>query len=236
MISKDFDPSLVHPYYFLRQGLLKGIKKYSNHLGGRLLDFGCGSKPYKSLFTVEEYIGLDYENEGHPHKNEQIDVFYDGSNIPFDDNTFDSILCSEVFEHISDLPQVIRELSRVLKPGGKMLITCPFVWPEHERPYDFARYTQYSLRKDLEKEGIQIMIMDKSGDFFSATWQLMVAYIHDIFLSKLSLGNRAPVIANVARKIIVLILNGIGKGLDYILPKSKDLYLNNVVIAEKIVE
>ena len=53
------------------------------------MDFGCGSKPYKSLFNVEEYLGVDYYNEGHPHENEQIDVFYDGKNLPFPDNYFD---------------------------------------------------------------------------------------------------------------------------------------------------
>jgi SAM-dependent methyltransferase len=236
MVSKEFDPSLFHPYYFIRKGLLRNIRNYSHHLKGRLLDFGCGSKPYKGLFDVEQYIGLDYENEGHPHLNEQIDVFYDGKHVPFEDNSFDSILCSEVFEHISNLEEVIKELSRVLKPGGKILITCPFVWPEHEKPFDFARYTQYSLKKDLEKQGFGIIVIDKSGDFFTAFYQMMVAYTNDILLPKLSFGNRVPIITSIARKIFIPSMNAFGKALSFLLPKSKDLYLNNVVIAEKIAQ
>ena len=99
-IVPDFNPSIINPFYFVRTGLLKGIRKYALELNGVLLDFGCGSKPYISLFNVDEYIGMDFENPGHPHINENIDVYYDGKNIPFGDNHFDSILCSEVVEHV----------------------------------------------------------------------------------------------------------------------------------------
>lgn len=82
MINKEFNPSFFHPYYFIRKGLLKKIKQHAGSLKGRMLDFGCGSKPYRSLFNVKEYIGVDYMNEGHPHENEQIDIFYDGKKSP----------------------------------------------------------------------------------------------------------------------------------------------------------
>ena len=99
-VQKDFDPSIIHPYYFIRRSLLQKITKLSSHLTGKLMDFGCGSKPYKSLFKTTEYIGVDYENEGHSHENEQIDVFYDGKTLPFESEYFDSVLCSEVIESI----------------------------------------------------------------------------------------------------------------------------------------
>src|SRR6478735_220722 len=160
-IVNDFDPGLSHPFYFMRHGLLGAMKKWAPTLNGKLLDFGCGSKPYRSLFNVEEYIGLDFEKTGHDHTGEQIDVFYDGKNIPFPDGYFDSILCSEVMEHLFDLPAVLKEMKRVLKPGGKILLTCPFVWGEHEAPYDFARYTRFALKELVEKEGFTILQYEK---------------------------------------------------------------------------
>ena len=98
------------------------------------MDFGCGTKPYRTFFQVEEYVGVDFENPGHPHDNEQIDIFYDGKNIPLPDGYFDSVLSSEVFEHVFNIDEVLAEINRVMKSDGKLLITCPFAWNEHEVP------------------------------------------------------------------------------------------------------
>ena len=108
-ISYEFNPGITYPAYLTRNRLLKAIAAYAKELKGVMMDFGCGSKPYKSLFTVEKYIGIDYENPGHPHINEQIDVFYDGKKIPFDDAYFDSVFSSEVFEHVFNLDEILKE-------------------------------------------------------------------------------------------------------------------------------
>ncbi|MBK8311763.1 MAG: class I SAM-dependent methyltransferase [Chitinophagaceae bacterium] len=107
---------------------------------------GCGSKPYKSLFNVNEYVGVDYHGQGHSHENEQIDVFYDGVLLPFPDNYFDSVFSTEVFEHVFNLEEMILEIKRVMKPGAKILVTCPFAIPEHEQPNDYARYSSFGLK------------------------------------------------------------------------------------------
>jgi SAM-dependent methyltransferase len=230
MISKEFRPTFFHPYYFIRTQLLKSVTEHAHHLKGRLLDFGCGSKPYKDLFEVEEYTGVDFINEGHPHDNEQIDVYYDGKTIPFPDNSFDSVLSSEVFEHIFNLPEILVELRRVLKPGGKILITCPFVWKEHELPHDYARYTLFALKDLLEKNNFVVHITDKSGNFMQVISQLTVLYFYDTGYSAVK---RIPVLRELFRFLFVFLPNVGGTAASKILPSKNQLYFNNIVVAEK---
>lgn len=230
MLNPEFKPSLFHPYFFIRNGLYKKIKEYSTSLQGHLLDFGCGAKPYKTLFNhVLSYTGVDLENEGHSHKNESIDFFYDGKSLPFDNDSYDSIFCSEVFEHVFNLNEILPELNRVLKQGGKILITCPFAWPEHEKPYDYARYTIYALHSELKKNNFSILITDKNGNFFAAIFQLQVAYLNDVLLPKLTI----PLLVKIAKKTLVPFANIIGILLGKIMPRNKDLYLSNIILAQK---
>jgi len=229
-VSREFDPGLSHRFYFIRKGLLEAIRKYSPSLKGKLLDFGCGSKPYRSLFNVDEYIGLDFEKTGHDHSQEQIDVFYDGRKIPFDDAYFDSILCSEVAEHLFDLPAVLAEMNRVLKKGGQLLLTCPFVWSEHEVPYDFARYTQFALKDMVEKNGFRLVEFEKKGDFIKAIAQMRALYFVELaepILSKLSYPGIFLLRSSV------FLINGWGKFKSWLLPAKHVLYLSNILLAEK---
>lgn len=194
------------------------------------MDFGCGSKPYKSIIQVEDYIGVDFENEGHPHHNEQIDVFYDGKKIPFNAETFDSVLCSEVFEHVFNLDEILLELNRVLKPGGKMLATCPFVWNEHEVPHDFARYTRFALEDKLAKAGFTVLEFTKVGNFITVVFQLITLYFYQSFI-----GNwRRIMPLRVLYKVCCFFLpNLLGRFLSRILPYNDTLYLNNVIVVQK---
>jgi SAM-dependent methyltransferase len=229
MINREFNPSISHPYYFIRRGILLKVREHSKEITGRTLDFGCGSKPYRSLFSSSEYIGIDFENPGHPHDKEQVDVFYDGRSIPFPDAHFDSAFSTEVFEHLFNIEEILDELNRVLKPGGKMLITCPFVWPEHEKPHDFARYTQFALKALLEKKGFTVNKIEKTGDFLTAVFQLRIMYVHDVFLPKLTV----PLFIKWARMIVIPVMTLVCRALRKIFPSNKDLYLSNIVIAQK---
>ncbi len=234
-IPKAFNPPLRSSLYYIRKLLLQKIVQYSSLLQGKLLDFGCGAKPYKSLFTnVSEYVGVDYSSEGHSHANEHIEFFYDGKTLPFDDGSFGSIFSSEVFEHIFNLEEIIPELHRVLQLNGKILITCPFVMTEHEVPIDYARYTQFALKHLFEKNGFKIIKIDKSGDFLVAIHQMLMLYLSEHFLYKIPLlGNIKAFTSNI-RPIIIYIFNALFYVAHAILPKTNTLYLNNIVLAEKI--
>jgi SAM-dependent methyltransferase len=194
------------------------------------MDFGCGSKPYKALFTVDEYIGVDFQNEGHPHDNEQIDVYYDGKRLPFNDAYFDSVLCSEVFEHIFNLDEVLKEINRVMKTGGKILITCPFTWNEHEVPFDFARYTRFALKDILERNGFRIIEFEKTGNFITTITQLWVLYFNTVVYKKI---RHLSLLRWVFKVFFVMAPNFVGIFLDKLLPVESSLYLNNIVLAQK---
>jgi len=226
MFIPSFLGVFINPFYFIRRGLYKGVGLNKGYLTGRLLDFGCGSKPYKELFDVQEYIGLDIRESGHYHKSEQVDVYYDGKTIPFDDNHFDSIFSSEVLEHVFNLEQILDELHRVTKPGGHLLITLPFVWEEHEIPFDFARYTSFGIDYLLKKTGFEVIARQKTTNYVETVFQMWNAYVWQYLPSNqfLSVLMTAIFIAPVTLFGILVAR---------VLPVNRNFYHNNIVIARK---
>lgn len=233
-VSKSFRPGLSNAFYFIRSALYKKIRQYAPELQGRVMDFGCGSKPYQALFTTAaEYIGVDYAGEGHSHTDGSVDVFYDGKKIPFPDQYFDGVFSSEVFEHIFNIDEILHEIARVIKKEGKLLITCPFVWHEHEVPVDYARYTQFALKHLLEKNGFTLLVVDKSGNFLTAIHQMRVLYFNEHFIPSFPLLGRFKFFRTNIPPLINPVLNGWFSFKQWLLPKRKDLYLNNIILAKK---
>jgi len=217
----------INPLYFLRKGLWQGFTYHSQQMTGIMLDFGCGSKPYRKIFSVDEYIGLDIETSGHSHDDEVIDVFYDGREIPFEDSYFDSIFSAEVFEHLFNLEEILDELNRVLKPGGKMLVSVPFVWDEHEIPYDFGRYTSFGIKHLLEKHGFELISSDKTTNYVETVFQMWNSYLSQSLLP----ANR---ILNLLLTILFISpFNLLGIIVSVILPDNGHFYNNNIILSQK---
>ena len=224
----DFLGLVINPFYFARKGLLRGIKELSTNISGKILDVGCGQKPYESLFQVEEYIGMDIEVSGHDHATSKVDVFYDGKVFPFDEESFDCVLTNQVLEHVFNPSEFLGEIERVLKSDGKLLLTVPFVWDEHEQPYDYARYSSFGLSHLLKDAGFKVIEFRKSTDDVRVIFQLMNAYLHKVLISK------SGKLSYFFRLIFVFPANLIGEFLFMILPKNRDLYLDNIILAQKI--
>ncbi|MFB2121292.1 class I SAM-dependent methyltransferase [Parapedobacter sp. 2B3] len=226
-----FQPTFLglffNPFFIIRRGLYKGVSQFSSHMHGKLLDFGCGSKPYKALFGVSEYVGTDIEVSGHDHRNEAIDVYYDGNTLPFADESFDSVFSSEVFEHVFNLSQILDELHRVLKPGGSMLVTVPFVWDEHEIPYDFARYTSFGLKHVLQEKGFVVLQEKKTTNYVGTLCQMWAAYVYQHIFPK----QKGIRIALTPLFITPITLCGLF--LSAILPKNMNFFHNNVMVVRK---
>ena len=130
----------LNPFYHSRNELRKAIGQMALHMKGRLLDVGCGRKPYRQMFFTDDYVGLEIDTPEN-RANKQADFFYDGCQFPFSDRDFDGIVCNQVLEHVFTPDQFLGEICRVLKPDGMLLLTVPFVWDEHEQPWDYARYS-----------------------------------------------------------------------------------------------
>ncbi len=231
---QSFQPNILsiflNPFLFIRWGIFRKIQFFAPKLSGVLLDFGCGRKPYQDLFKVEKYIGLDLAKTGHDHTESEVDVFYDGKKIPFEDNYFDSVFTSEVFEHVFNLDEVLLEIRRVMKPNAQILLTIPFAWGEHEKPYDFARYTSFAIKHILEKNGFEVIAQEKSGHWAEVLMQLWTGYIFTLFQTK----NR--ILNTFFTVLFITPFNILGILFSLIMPKSKDLYHNNIVLAKKTKE
>jgi len=102
------------------------------------LDLGCGNSPLARWFPNR--IGCDIG----PYSG--VDVVCDAHALPYRDGSFSVVLCMEVLEHLHHPQTAVAEISRVLKDGGQLILTCPFVYPVHEAPHDYQRYTEYGLR------------------------------------------------------------------------------------------
>lgn len=148
-----------NPAFIARRGLWRELSRIAGRVAtdgrGEWLDVGCGSRPYEHLFHVARWVGIDVEASGHDRSDIVCDVVYDGLVFPFPDASFDGVLCTQVLEHALDADALVAEIARVLRPGGVAVVTAPMVWPEHERPYDFRRFTAIGLRAMLARSGFE---------------------------------------------------------------------------------
>jgi SAM-dependent methyltransferase len=137
--------------------------------GKRVLDAGAGEGRFKSLFAHTEYVGVDFA-QGDPSWNYSgLDVITRLEDLPFPDASFDHVLSIVVLEHTPQPARVIQEFRRVLKHRGMVHIVVPHMWEEHQRPFDFFRFTSSGIRYLLQSSGIRIRKIHPIGGFF---WQL----------------------------------------------------------------
>jgi ubiquinone/menaquinone biosynthesis C-methylase UbiE len=144
--------------------------------GLRLLDAGAGECPYKKHCTHLEYIAQDfaqYTGSGSTGlqtgswDNSRIDIVSDITSIPVPDGSFDAVLCSEVLEHVPDPIAAIRELNRVLKPGGTLILTSPFASLTHFAPYHFCSgFNRFFYEHHLPLMGLEITELTMNGNYF----------------------------------------------------------------------
>ena len=157
------------------------IKNELPEFKGKVLDIGCGQSPYRYLLNASatEYKGIDViEAASFDYVNKDITLF-DGEIIPFEDNTFDAIICTEVLEHVYNYQTLVDEMYRVSKPNAKAIITIPFSARYHYIPYDFFRYTPSALEKIFSKFS-KVEITPRGTDVLSICAKIIVLFFRNI--------------------------------------------------------
>lgn len=148
---------------------------------GKLLDVGCGNSPFRHLLdpATTQYQGVDVAAaEDFGYRNPDT-VYYDGHVLPFSDASFDAVLCTEVLEHIPDPAETLREIHRVLKPGGKLLLTIPWSARFHYQPFDYHRYTPSMLQQLFAAYGSPV-VTPRGTDFTTIASKIVVAYARNL--------------------------------------------------------
>ncbi len=155
--------------------LKKQIKKNAHYIRGIVLDAGSGEiRRYKSFFKFEKYITLDINSAARP------DIVGSVENIPLNGSSVDSIVSTQVLEHVKNPQKAIEEFYRILKDGGYCLLTVPQSSELHEEPNDYFRFTKFGLEETFKKVGFQIILIEKRGGFWALSAQMQVRYVVDL--------------------------------------------------------
>jgi len=166
--------------YQVRVNIFKVFQKNSLHFFGNVLDVGCGIMPYKKIIlgnkAVSNYVGMDLEKPTY-YKNVKPDCTWDGCHIPFENNSFECIIATEVLEHVALPDLFLKEVYRVLKPNGIFFCTVPFIWHLHEVPFDEYRYTPFSIKRLINQAGFKGVEVNPTGGWDSALSQMLGLWV-----------------------------------------------------------
>lgn len=220
---------IVNPFFLARRALWLEMTRLLPRMHGVLLDVGCGSQPYRELARVDRYVGLDYDV---PDRREAAvaDLFYDGGVFPVADADYDSVLCTQVLEHVFNPDQFLGEISRCMRPNGVLVLSVPFVWDEHSQPHDCARYSTFGLRAMFARAGLEIEEHTHTLNDGRVLVQLGLAYLYKITLTRWTWVNLLTTV------LIMAPLNLLGILLGWVSPRNPDFYLDHVVWARKRAE
>jgi SAM-dependent methyltransferase len=139
-------------------------------VGSRVIDIGAGEAPYRELFSDQRYMTLDRAET--PHSG-GVDMHGVADSIPAGDGSFDVVVCTQVLEHVPEPLRALREFRRILRSGGAMIATVPFLWEEHEIPFDYYRYTRYGIEYVVRQAGFEDVDVKPRTDCFTTTAQLL---------------------------------------------------------------
>lgn len=187
--------------------LKKQIKAVSHYVRGEVLDVGAGGNDrYSNMFKHDKYLKMDV------HEGDNVDVVGSAEAIPFPEESFDSVVCTQVFEHLARPHICAKEIYRVLRKGGHVVITVPQMNELHEEPYDFFRYTKFGLEQLFGDVGFKMIECNQRGGFFTTIAQMKIRYCIDRFhlYDREFLGKIFNLFAKIYG-VLVMWLDGIDK-------------------------
>jgi SAM-dependent methyltransferase len=222
---------LWNPIYINTNNTSKSVKKligFSIKNEHKWIDVGCGLRPYEVLFPKGCYIGVDVEVSGAKNSMKTPDHYYDGLNLPFDTGSVDGVISTQVLEHVPNARLLIKEMSRIVKPNGSIILSIPFVWQEHEIPFDFSRFTSFGITELLGDAGFEVEEIIKDTSSIESIAILLNVYILN------NLTPKIPGIGFLFNLIFCFPIQLIAITLQSVLPDKGSLYLNLIVKAKKL--
>ena len=224
--------TLFHPAYWAYRTLREAIAAAAHEARGVLLDVGCGSKPYGSLFAphVETYIGLEYGAET-SYQGHRADLLGHAAALPLASASVETVLCTEVLEHLEDPRGALEEFYRVLKSGGLLMVTAPFAYPVHDER-DYFRYSAKGIRVLLEGAGF---VLERSQPLTGSGRTLALLtniYVMEIGFFWTKWLYPLGLLLRPLLWVLTALVNLVGGLADFLLP-STHLAFNNLSIARK---
>lgn len=140
-----------------------------------VLDAGAGEGKYREDLDHTHYVGVDLAVGDPSWDYSELDAVSNLRCLSFSASSFDAVVCTQVLEHVREPSQVLAEIYRVLKPGGTLFLSAPQSWYQHQKPYDYYRYTSFGLRYLLSKAGFQVENIEDMGGYF---WYLSFTLQH----------------------------------------------------------
>ncbi len=139
------------------------LRELAGWARGWVLEIGSGNRRLqKHLAADTRYVALDYPPSGSRYSL-RPDVWGDAARLPIGSARLDGVVLIEVLEHLPDPLTALREAGRVVKPGGRVLLSVPFLYPIHDAPYDFGRFTQFGLQRLAAAAGLELVRLKERG-------------------------------------------------------------------------
>ena len=170
----------IHPQYYIKGYTNNAIDIAVKYSRGILVDIGCGRMPYREKFLkrVEKYIGVDSPDSSKYYDGKiKPNIYADATSIPLPNGYCDTVLLSQVLEHLPDPDKSVKEAARILKKDGNLIVSTIQSYPLHDEPYDFYRYTKYGLKSLLERNGFRLLMVREDGNVFVQGFQGFNIYL-----------------------------------------------------------
>lgn len=168
-----------HPQFLAYRHERRRYRTVGGQCSGRVLDIGSGRQPLREhLGDGCDYVSLDYPSTASWY-GVAPSVYADAARLPFPDGTFDTVACLEVLEHLPDPTLALREAGRVVKPTGTVFVSTPFLYPVHDAPADYQRWTPYGLQRLAQACGLGITSFQSLGtplESGALLWNLSLAW------------------------------------------------------------
>ncbi|MBM4201875.1 MAG: class I SAM-dependent methyltransferase [Gammaproteobacteria bacterium] len=156
----------LHPQWFAFLDERRRLRWAAERARGVVLDIGCADQRIEPLIPsgCDVYFGLDIPARTSAIYRSRPDVYGDAERLPLRDGSVDTVMLMEVLEHLPDPAAALHDVRRVLRPGGRLVVSVPFVYPIHDAPWDFRRWTEYGLRQMADAAGYRIVELSHRGD------------------------------------------------------------------------